>query len=125
MGLVTTLQLDPFQCSVSAWAPLFWSPELPTAQTSLAETAATPLRTLLLFPLGLGTTLQLQEVELYRFWKSFQLDGEAFASVVLSDRALSRTITTHSSMATLRKRFIMCPPDFIFSSINIQQGSKW
>src|SRR5258708_39345163 len=110
LGLVPTPKVPRSRCSISPGPPLFWLPELPTAQTSLAETAATLLRTLLLFPLGLGTTLQLQEVELYRFWKSFQLDGGAFASVVLSDRALSRTITTHSSMATLRRRFIMCPP---------------
>jgi len=80
----------------------------------VAETAATPLRPLgTTFGLGLGTTLHCpQEVELNGFWKTFPLEGAAFASIVASDRALSRTVTTHSSMTTLIKRFIMCSPDF-------------
>src|SRR6476646_9163095 len=41
----------PFQCSISVWLPA-----MPTAQTSLAATAATPSRTLLAPGLGLATT---------------------------------------------------------------------
>src|SRR5258708_6480847 len=116
LGLVTTLHCVPFQCSISVWE----GPPLachPTAQASLAETAATLLRPLLPFGLGLGTTLHFpHKLELNRFWKPFQLDVAAFAPIVLSDRALSRTVTTHSSIATLIIRFIMCSPDFIFYS---------
>jgi len=111
LGLCTTLYCVPSHCSITVWPLPLWLPEVPTAQISLAETAATPLRPLLLSPLGLGTTLHFpQELGLKRFWKPCPLDGAAFASLVVSDRALSRTVTIHNSIATLIKRFIMCPP---------------
>src|SRR6516165_5545050 len=55
-GVVTMVQLLPFQCSVNG--PSSWCP---TAHTSLAETPATATRPLLPcgFGLGLGTTVQL------------------------------------------------------------------
>jgi hypothetical protein len=56
LGLETTLQLVPFQCSISVWLSLL---AYPTAQTSLAETAATSFRTSSDPTLGLETTLQL------------------------------------------------------------------
>src|SRR5215470_13159106 len=54
-GVVTMIQLLPFQCSVNG--PSSWCP---TAHTSLAETPATATRPLLPcgFGLGLGATLQ-------------------------------------------------------------------
>src|SRR5215469_12457531 len=52
LGLLTTLQLVPFQCSVRVWK----SPYQPTVQASVAENTATPFR----YPeLGLLTTLHL------------------------------------------------------------------
>src|SRR5216684_986236 len=60
LGLLTTLQLVPFQCSISVCTALLMPPEDPTAQMSLAATTATPLK---LFEvgstLGLLTTFQL------------------------------------------------------------------
>src|SRR5215467_641668 len=60
LGLVTTLQLVPFHCSISVWGEFVMPPEEPTAQMSVAETTATPFNT---FEegstLGLLTTLQL------------------------------------------------------------------
>src|SRR5947209_11998611 len=61
LGLGTTCQVVPSQCSISALrrvALLFW--KSPTAQMSLAETAATPRSKLEPDPsLELGTTSQL------------------------------------------------------------------
>src|SRR6266571_357080 len=62
LGLATMLQLVPSQCSMRVEGmPLvpFW--DWPTAQMSVAETAATPNRGLARVPagLGLGTTVQL------------------------------------------------------------------
>src|SRR5947209_8700432 len=59
LGLGTTCQLVPSQCSVSVCSlPLF--PRYPTAQMSVAETAATPSSSVSFNPgLGLGTTCQL------------------------------------------------------------------
>src|SRR4029077_7509689 len=56
LGVVTMLHVLPSQCSVNG--PRSWCP---TAQTSLAETAATATRELLPcgFGFGLGTTFQL------------------------------------------------------------------
>src|SRR5438132_14254314 len=60
-GLETTFQLEPFQCSISV---LMWlvvlGVEFPTAQTSLAETAATPVRTLSNPGFGLETTFHVE-----------------------------------------------------------------
>src|SRR5450631_4515066 len=55
LGLVTTLQRPPFQCSINAWPKVLRDP---TAQTSLAETAVT-LKSKLFNELkrGLVTTL--------------------------------------------------------------------
>src|SRR5262249_938517 len=56
LGLATTRQLAPSQCSMRVWPGLL----SPTAQTSLAVTAATSLSWLMVDPwLGLATTLQL------------------------------------------------------------------
>src|SRR5437870_3570422 len=60
-GLETALQPVPFQCSISARSvvPLL-SEKSPTAQTLLAEMAATPLRKLFPDPtFGLLTTFQV------------------------------------------------------------------
>src|SRR5262249_56183837 len=61
-GLATMLQAVPFQCSVSVWNTVPALVEIwksPTAQTSLAEMAVTPLRWLFSVPsLGLGTIAQ-------------------------------------------------------------------
>src|SRR6478609_8696856 len=58
LGLATTLQAAPFQCSINVWTvPPAWS--VPTAQISFDAAAAIPYRTLSPTPpLGLGTTLQ-------------------------------------------------------------------
>src|SRR6266571_442019 len=42
LGLETTFQLVPFQCSINVWKAPLELVEDPTAQTSVAETAATP-----------------------------------------------------------------------------------
>src|SRR2546423_1548429 len=59
-GLLTTVHWMPFQCSVTARSvPLLLLKSEPTAQTSWTETAATPLRLLVLDPaFGLGTIFQ-------------------------------------------------------------------
>src|SRR5438874_1801716 len=85
LGLVMTLHPVPFQCSISVWEELLLLEKLPTAQTSLAETAATLLRCL-----NVGDPDEL-----------------AFASAVVRDRALSNRVTTHTSMAPLRRCFIL------------------
>src|SRR5215472_7868329 len=61
LGLGTTLQLVPFQCSMRVWdGPKPETTKLPTAHTSWAETAATASRMLSAPPgLGLGTTRHL------------------------------------------------------------------
>jgi membrane-associated phospholipid phosphatase len=60
LGLVTMLQLLPFQCSVRVWGVLAASWNWPTAHTSFADTAVTALSRLDPVPLfGLGTTAQL------------------------------------------------------------------
>src|SRR5216684_3380275 len=63
LGLETTLQLVPFQCSISVCTALLMPPEEPTAQMSLAATTATPLKLFKPFTelstLGLDTTFQL------------------------------------------------------------------
>src|SRR6266571_3965946 len=63
LGLETTLQLVPFQCSISVCLALLMPPEYPTAQMSVAETTATPLKLFKPFKevsmLGLETTFQL------------------------------------------------------------------
>ena len=60
LGLATTVQAEPFQCSVSPWRvePMR---VYPTAQTSVGEIAANPTSALLLVPagFGLGITSQL------------------------------------------------------------------
>src|SRR5207302_1672029 len=121
LGPFTTLQRMPFQCSMSVWSTgpvaVLFSMN-PTAQTLVGETASTLKSSLsTVAGLGLFTTLHFpHKLELNRFWRPFQFDGAAFAPIVLSDRAVSRIVTTHSSIATLIKRFIMCSPDFIFYS---------
>src|SRR6266571_3247836 len=61
--LLTTCQLVPFQCSISVSKALLMPPEYPTAQMSVAETTATPLKLFKPFKevsmLGLETTFQL------------------------------------------------------------------
>src|SRR4051794_16291791 len=58
VGLATTLQAVPFQCSTSVWAAEV-PPYAPTAHTLLAETTLTLYRRLSLVPaLGLETALQ-------------------------------------------------------------------
>src|SRR5260221_6663466 len=42
-GLATTVQAEPFQCSMRVWGAKVLE-SLPTAQASHAETTATPLR---------------------------------------------------------------------------------
>src|SRR5579859_23916 len=63
LGLVTTLHCTPSQCSISVLLPPNWPP--PTAQTSVAETVATALRTLprLPFPFGPGTMFHVPQEE--------------------------------------------------------------
>src|SRR6266852_7704963 len=94
--LEITLHWVPSQCSIS---PLL--SEKPTAQISLAETAAMPLRELKLESgLGLETTFQLP-----------QLDFEvAEASPVLKIMVINTATTTPPSAVNLRKRFINIPP---------------
>src|SRR5215469_15027982 len=52
-GLGTTVQVEPFQCSVSVWSLPPLSRSKPTAQASQGESTATPLRLLSSVP-GLG-----------------------------------------------------------------------
>ena len=61
LGLATTLQVVPFQCSMRVCEGLKpWGAKLPTAHTSVVETAATPKSSLNCAPgLGLDTTLHL------------------------------------------------------------------
>src|SRR5262249_44039588 len=60
LGLATTLQLVPFQCSASVCPVPVVLRNRPTAHTSLAETAAAAARLLNpVLALGLGTVLQL------------------------------------------------------------------
>src|SRR6266571_1442325 len=60
LGLLTTFQLVPFQCSINVWKAPLELVEDPTAQMSVAETTATAFRTLFDVPtLGLETTFQL------------------------------------------------------------------
>src|SRR6185312_13086735 len=62
LGLATTFQCVPFQCSTSVRLPL---PLLysPTAQTSVEEMAATPFRKLVLVPtFGLETLLHTPQI---------------------------------------------------------------
>src|SRR5947209_8812479 len=59
LGLATTLHCVPFQCSINVLLiSLFLTMMYPTAHTSLDETAATPLRRLLLPAVGLVIRLQ-------------------------------------------------------------------
>src|SRR5437588_559806 len=62
LGLLTTLQLVPFQCSITVCPPPPWVPSEPTtpmSQTLTADTAPRPSGT----PgLGLFTTLQLPQI---------------------------------------------------------------
>src|SRR5262249_58865034 len=60
LGLATTLQLVPFQCSISVCPVPAALRNRPTAHTSLAETAAAAARLLKpVLALALATTLQL------------------------------------------------------------------
>lgn len=60
LGLGTTLQLEPFHCSVRVCRRVvLLLMNCPTAQTELSETAVTPKRRFAPETLGLGTTLQL------------------------------------------------------------------
>src|SRR5947209_20489275 len=61
LGLATTCHWEPFQCSTRVRPP--WpSPEEPTAQTLLAERAATPIRVSLVPPFALETLLHTPQV---------------------------------------------------------------
>src|SRR5258707_774023 len=58
LGREATLQLVPSQCSISVCAiPEPVRAKVPTAHTSVAETAATPRRTLPIPAVGLATIL--------------------------------------------------------------------
>src|SRR4051794_32473230 len=61
LALATTLQFDPFQCSIRVWSlGLMW--DVPTAHISVGDRAAADAR--LLFPaptLGLDTTSHLSQ----------------------------------------------------------------
>src|SRR2546422_379133 len=61
LGLETTCQLVPFQCSISVWPTPLLLAYPPAAQTLVAETAPTLPRPMLPDPatLGLETTCQL------------------------------------------------------------------
>src|ERR1700719_4033077 len=68
LGLATTFHVEPFQCSTRVKPPLPL-PLLydPTAQTSFAETAATPFRELKLVPaFGLETALHPPKLQALR-----------------------------------------------------------
>src|SRR5215467_5568488 len=58
LGLLTTLQLVPFHCSIRVCLALPEGVENPTAQTSEAETAATPFSWLMAPTVGLETMFQ-------------------------------------------------------------------
>ena len=77
LGLFKTLHVLPFQCSMSVCVVELLLEKKPTAQISLAETAAT-----LLSSLNVGAP----ELAMKWFWKAFQDDELAFASVVVRDR---------------------------------------
>jgi hypothetical protein len=74
LGLGTTVQAVPFQCSISVWSsrPPSWFLYRPTAQTSLAATALTEVSQFwsLLLPLsGLGLGTRNQALPLNRIVK--------------------------------------------------------
>ena len=85
LGPDTTFQLVPFHCSVSVYSPEFEITN-PTAQTSLAETMATPLRRLFPMRFGLGTTLHC-------------VPFQCSISVCLTPLALMKSPTAQTSVA--------------------------
>src|SRR6266568_4741646 len=93
LGLATTLQLVPSQCSISVCLLPLALMKSPTAHTSLAETLATPLRSLTDGPgLGLGTTLQA---------------ACACATAGASSRASSTAPTMHKKRLTFKRFMIL------------------
>src|SRR5260221_8897081 len=85
-GLATTVQAEPFQCSMRVWGAKVLE-SLPTAQASHAETTATPLRLFAKVPgFGGGTPVQFWQVD-----PEAPADpGPASAPVITSEAASSR-----------------------------------
>ncbi len=75
-GLATTVQAEPFQCSMRE----------PTAQASHAETTATPLRTFPVPGFGGGTPVQFSQVDP----EAAADPGPASTPVTTSEAASSR-----------------------------------
>src|SRR5579859_209187 len=95
LGLVTTLQCEPFQCSTSGCSEVLVV--IPTAQTELAETAAIPKRE---FPpepgLGLVTTLQREP---FQCSVSVCAIPPALLSYPTAQTSLAETAVTPSRMS--------------------------
>src|ERR1700686_3629899 len=108
LGLATTFHVEPFQCSPGGKPPLpFPLPYEPTAQTLLAEMAATPFRKLELVPaLGLETALHPPQwpVPLRRCGR---VAADAPAKLARNTAASARTVTLGKRM--IFRRF-MCTP---------------
>src|SRR5579864_8392314 len=106
LGLWTRLHCVPFQCSVSVPRPL------PTAHISLAAIAATALNV----PLPRGSAEGTKPVSALAFKPECAGVTRPFVEVALlvapvgSDQALRKSATMVTSMATLRKCFIVHSP---------------
>src|SRR6266571_1951966 len=87
LGLETTLQLVPSQCSIRVCAiPEPVRAKVPTAQTSVVETATTPRRTLPVPAVGLATTLHF-------------FPSQCSMSACMSPLAVVNSPTAHTSVA--------------------------
>src|SRR5258706_13869525 len=109
LGLATTFQCVPFQCSTSVRPPLPL-PYAPTAQTSVEEMAANPLRKLVLVPtFGLETLLHTPQVA--GPWVSCGRIAADAPVDPLNERTTRVTTTMPGKMTALR-RFIKTSPDY-------------
>src|SRR5437867_7617430 len=90
-GLVTMLQVEPFQCSMSIRSLPPLGVEFPTAQTSVVETAVTPTRTASDPIVGLDTTFHLEP---------FQCSMSVRAPPLLSKAPTAQTLLVETA-ATL------------------------
>src|SRR6266571_2668528 len=87
LGLETMLQLVPSQCSIRVCAsPQPVRAKVPTAQTSVVETATTPRRTLPVPAVGLATTLHF-------------FPSQCSMSACMSPLAVVNSPTAHTSVA--------------------------
>src|SRR5579872_2048861 len=105
-GLATTFHVEPFQRSTRGKPPLPL-PYEPTAQTLLAETAATPFRKLELVPaFGLETVFHPAQLPVPRR-RCGRVAAEAPAELVRNTAASARMMTQGKNV--ILRRF-MCTP---------------